>query len=69
MSLDRKTIALVLVRNGIHVNEKKAQIILDCLYLIAKTYNNISVYFADSRHFISGQTVHPNFYPSYPEES
>lgn len=31
----------VLRRNGIHVNKEKAGIILDFLYLIAKTYRSI----------------------------
>ncbi len=31
----------LLRRNGIHVNEDQAVIILDFLYLLAKTYSNI----------------------------
>ncbi len=31
----------VLERNGILVNEEKAEIILDFLYLIAKTYSDV----------------------------
>jgi len=31
----------VLGHNGIHVNEEKAEIILDFLYLIARTYSDI----------------------------
>lgn len=33
----------ILRRNGIHVNEEKAEVILDFLYLIAKTYSDITV--------------------------
>jgi hypothetical protein len=42
----------VLKRNGIQVNEDQAGIILDFLYLLAKTYCNV-----DSREFSEMETL------------
>lgn len=52
VSLDRAII--ILRRNGIQVNREKAEMILDFLYLIARTYKN--------------QKVHSNQEDSEPKE-
>ena len=42
----------VLKRNGIHVNEDQAIVILDFLYLLAKTYSSV-----DRREFLEIETL------------
>lgn len=42
----------VLKRNGIQVNEDQAMVILDFLYLLAKTYNSV-----ESQEFLEIETL------------
>ncbi|OQP54542.1 hypothetical protein A4H97_21470 [Niastella yeongjuensis] len=48
VSIDRAM--KVLGQNGIHVNREIAEIILDFLYVIAKTYKTQKRYASDSEH-------------------